>query len=83
METIPAHEVPGTVVATWLGVTELAPGHDVYALIDFDRDGAAAEYVTVRASALIAVQGREKLAWRRESVDTLIDLILEHEGDYA
>ncbi len=51
---IPAHEVSGTVVATGPGVTGLAPGDDVYALIDFDRDGAAAEYVTVPASALAA-----------------------------
>jgi NADPH:quinone reductase-like Zn-dependent oxidoreductase len=49
---IPAHEVSGTVVATGPGVTDPAPGDEVYALIDFDRDGAAAEYVTVPASAL-------------------------------
>jgi NADPH:quinone reductase-like Zn-dependent oxidoreductase len=49
---IPAHEVSGTVAATGPGVTDLAPGDEVYALIDFDRDGAAAEYVTVPASAL-------------------------------
>lgn len=51
---IPSHEVSGTVAATGAGVTELAPGDDVYALIDFDRDGAAAEYVTVTASTLAA-----------------------------
>jgi NADPH:quinone reductase-like Zn-dependent oxidoreductase len=51
---IPSHEVSGTVVATGPGVTDPAPGDDVYALIDFDRDGAAAEYVTVPASALAA-----------------------------
>jgi NADPH:quinone reductase-like Zn-dependent oxidoreductase len=51
---IPSHEVSGTVAATGPGVTGLAPGDDVYALIDFDRDGAAAEYVTVPASALAA-----------------------------
>jgi NADPH:quinone reductase-like Zn-dependent oxidoreductase len=49
---IPAHEVSGTIAAAGPGVTGLAPGDDVYALIDFDRDGAAAEYVTVPASAL-------------------------------
>jgi NADPH:quinone reductase-like Zn-dependent oxidoreductase len=49
---IPAHEVSGTVAATGPGVTDLAPGDEVYALIDFDRDGAAAEYVTVPASAI-------------------------------
>jgi NADPH:quinone reductase-like Zn-dependent oxidoreductase len=51
---IPSHEVSGTVAATGPGVTGLAPGDEVYALIDFDRDGAAAEYVTVAASALAA-----------------------------
>jgi NADPH:quinone reductase-like Zn-dependent oxidoreductase len=51
---IPSHEVSGTVAATGPGVTGLAPGDEVYALIDFDRDGAAAEYVTVQASALAA-----------------------------
>jgi NADPH:quinone reductase-like Zn-dependent oxidoreductase len=49
---IPAHEVSGTVLATGPGVTDPAPGDEVYALIDFDRDGAAAEYVTVPVSAL-------------------------------
>jgi NADPH:quinone reductase-like Zn-dependent oxidoreductase len=49
---IPAHEVSGTVVATGPGTSGLAPGDEVFALIDFDRDGAAAEYVTAPASAL-------------------------------
>ena len=49
---IPAHEVSGTVVATGSGTSGVAPGDEVFALIDFDRDGAAAEYVTVPASAL-------------------------------
>ncbi len=49
---IPAHEVSGTVVATGHGTTGLARGDEVFALIDLDRDGAAAEYVTVPASAL-------------------------------
>ena len=51
---IPSHEVSGTVATAGPGVTGLAPGDEVYALIDFDRDGAAAEYVTVPASALAA-----------------------------
>ena len=33
------------------------------------------------AKVIIAVEGRGKLAWRHESVDTLIDLILEHQPD--
>ena len=32
------------------------------------------------AKVIIAVEGRGKLAWRHESVDTLIDLILEHQS---
>ncbi len=33
------------------------------------------------AKVIMAVEGRGKLAWRHESVDTLIDLILEHQGE--
>lgn len=32
---------------------------------------------------IIAVEGKGKLAWRHESVDTLIDLILEHDDDHG
>jgi hypothetical protein len=40
-----------------------------------------AEYADDRLTkVIIAVEGKGKLAWRHESVDTLIDLILEHEG---
>ncbi len=49
---IPGHEVSGTVTAVGDDVIGTAPGDAVYGLIDFDRDGAAAEYVTVPASAL-------------------------------
>jgi NADPH:quinone reductase-like Zn-dependent oxidoreductase len=49
---IPAHEVSGTVVAVGSAVSGLSVGDDVYGLIEFDRDGAAAEYVTVRAADL-------------------------------
>jgi NADPH:quinone reductase-like Zn-dependent oxidoreductase len=49
---IPGHEVSGTVAAVGGDVTGMAPGDAVYGLIDFDRDGAAAEYVTVPATAL-------------------------------
>jgi NADPH:quinone reductase-like Zn-dependent oxidoreductase len=49
---IPGHEVSGTVTAVGSDVTGMAPGDAVYALIDFDRDGAAAEYATVPAMAL-------------------------------
>jgi NADPH:quinone reductase-like Zn-dependent oxidoreductase len=47
---IPSHEVSGTVAALGDGVRERAVGDEVYALIPFTRDGAAAEYVTVPAA---------------------------------
>lgn len=50
--TIPSHEVSGIVVAAADDVTEFAVGDEVYGLIRFDRDGAAAEYVTVPAADL-------------------------------
>jgi len=49
---IPSHEVSGTVAATGAAVTDLSVGQDVYGLIEFDRDGAAAEYVAVPAADL-------------------------------
>ena len=49
---IPSHEVSGTVVGTGPGVSDLAVGEDVYGLIEFDRDGAAADYATVPAADL-------------------------------
>ncbi|GAA2361347.1 NADP-dependent oxidoreductase [Dactylosporangium salmoneum] len=51
---IPAHEVSGTVAALGSDVSDLATGDEVYALVDFDRDGAAAEFVTVPAAAVAA-----------------------------
>jgi NADPH:quinone reductase-like Zn-dependent oxidoreductase len=49
---IPGHEVSGTVAALGEGVPGLTMGQEVYGLIDFDRDGAAAEYVAVPAYGL-------------------------------
>jgi NADPH:quinone reductase-like Zn-dependent oxidoreductase len=51
---IPAHEVSGVVAALGAGVDSLAAGDEVYGLVDFDRNGAAAEFVTIPASALAA-----------------------------
>ena len=54
---IPAHELSGTVAGLAdgvTGVTGLAVGDEVYGLIDFDRDGAAAELTTVPAAELAA-----------------------------
>jgi NADPH:quinone reductase-like Zn-dependent oxidoreductase len=51
---IPAHEMSGTVARVGAGVTGVAGGDEVYALIAFDRDGAAAEFVTLPAADLAA-----------------------------
>ncbi|TVZ07464.1 NADP-dependent oxidoreductase [Trebonia kvetii] len=51
---IPSHEVSGTVAAPGPEVTGLSAGDEVYGLIEFDRDGAAAEYVTLPAAHLAA-----------------------------
>ena len=51
---IPSHEMSGTVAGIADGVTGVAVGDEVCGLIEFDRDGAAAEYVTVPASDLVA-----------------------------
>jgi NADPH:quinone reductase-like Zn-dependent oxidoreductase len=49
---IPSHEVSGVVAAVASDVDDLAVGDEVYGLIRFDRDGAAAEYVAVPAADL-------------------------------
>ena len=51
---IPSHEVSGVVTAVTEDVTDIAVGDEVYGLIRFDRDGAAAEYVAVPAAELAA-----------------------------
>jgi NADPH:quinone reductase-like Zn-dependent oxidoreductase len=54
---IPSHEVSGTVAGLGPGAggaDGVAPGDEVYGLIDFDRDGAAAQYVTLPAAHLAA-----------------------------
>ena len=49
---IPFHEMSG--IGVGVGVAGLAPGDEVIGLIDFDRDGAAAEYVVMPAASLAA-----------------------------
>lgn len=49
---IPAHEVAGTVVALGFGTTGVEIGAPVYALTDWYRDGAAAEYIAVEVRNL-------------------------------
>ena len=52
LPVIPSHEVSGVVEAVAADVTDFAPGAEVYGLIAFDRDGAAAEFVAVPAADL-------------------------------
>ncbi len=50
--TIPSHEVSGVIAVVAEDVTEFVVGDEVYGLIRFDRNGAAAEYVAVPAADL-------------------------------
>jgi len=52
LPVIPGFEVAGTVDRVAPDVTKVSPGQEVYGLLDFWRDGAAAEFVAVRASDL-------------------------------
>jgi NADPH:quinone reductase-like Zn-dependent oxidoreductase len=49
---IPSHEVSGTVAGLGPGADGFAVGDEVYGLIDFDRNGAAAQYVALPAAHL-------------------------------
>jgi NADPH:quinone reductase-like Zn-dependent oxidoreductase len=49
---IPSHEMSGVVAGLGGGVADLAVGDEVVGLVDFDRDGAAAEYVVMPAANL-------------------------------
>jgi NADPH:quinone reductase-like Zn-dependent oxidoreductase len=49
---IPSHEVSGVVSEIASGVTDFKPGDEVYGLIRFDRDGAAADFVAVPVADL-------------------------------
>jgi NADPH:quinone reductase-like Zn-dependent oxidoreductase len=49
---VPAFEVSGTVHEVAMDVTDLSVGDSVYGLLNFWRDGAAAEYVSARAADL-------------------------------
>ncbi|MFE1857879.1 NADP-dependent oxidoreductase [Streptomyces anandii] len=52
--TIPSHEFSGVVAERGDGVTGPREGDEVYGLIPFTRDGAAAEYATVPADVVAA-----------------------------
>lgn len=47
--SIPGHEVSGVVEGVAPDVDDFRPGDEVYGLADFPRDGAAAEFVAMRA----------------------------------
>jgi NADPH:quinone reductase-like Zn-dependent oxidoreductase len=51
---IPGHEISGVVSGLGPGAAGVATGQQVYGLIGFDRDGGAAQYVTVPAADLAA-----------------------------
>ena len=51
---IPSHEMSGTVARLGAGVAGVAAGDEVIGLVDFDRDGAAAEYVVMAGASLAA-----------------------------
>ncbi len=55
---IPSHEVSGVAAEIASGVTDFKPGDEVYGLIRFDCDGAAAEFVAVPAADLAAKPSR-------------------------
>lgn len=52
--TIVSHEVSGVVAEIAPDVEDLRPGDEVYGLVRFDRDGAAAEFVAMPAGDLAA-----------------------------
>ena len=58
LPAIPSYELSGEVAAVGADVDTLAVGDHVWALTDFDRDGAAAEYVVVRAAFLAPSRSR-------------------------
>jgi NADPH:quinone reductase-like Zn-dependent oxidoreductase len=51
---IPSHEISGVVVEAGLNTERFAQGDKVFGLIRFDRDGGAADYVSVSAQDLAA-----------------------------
>jgi len=55
--TVPCHDMSGVVAATGPGVAGWRSGDEVYGLIGFDRPGAAADSITVRAADLAAKPG--------------------------
>lgn len=50
---VPSHEFSGVVAEVGRDVRSLTPGTQVYGLIDFNHDGAAAEYVSLPEAAAV------------------------------
>ena len=50
---VPSHEFSGVIAEVGGEVSSLTPGTQVYGLIDFNHDGAAAEYVSLPQEAVI------------------------------
>ena len=50
---IPSHEFSGVIAQVGGGVRSLTPGTQVYGLIDFNHDGAAAEYVSLPQEGVV------------------------------
>jgi NADPH:quinone reductase-like Zn-dependent oxidoreductase len=57
LPAIPSYELAGVVEQAAPGVTGIAPGDEVFALIPFDRDGVAADYTVVPDELLAARPG--------------------------
>jgi NADPH:quinone reductase-like Zn-dependent oxidoreductase len=51
---IPSHEISGVIIETGSNTEHFVQGDNVYGLIRFDRDGGAADYVSVPAQDLAA-----------------------------
>jgi NADPH:quinone reductase-like Zn-dependent oxidoreductase len=49
---IPSHEFSGVAAEIGPGVTDVSIGDELYGLVPFDRDGAAAEFVSVPATSV-------------------------------
>src|SRR5438046_7596047 len=50
---VPSHEFSGVIARVGGGVSSLPPGTQVYGLIDFNHDGAAAEFVSLPQEAVV------------------------------
>jgi len=52
LPAVPSYEISGTIAELGPEVADVAVGDEVYALLDFGRDGGAAEYALVTAASL-------------------------------